>query len=552
MYSASLITAIIHTLSPDTECPRVPRVGDMLALVRALGSILDGKPEAGKASVPIVGRTTYELLRRLENIRDDLTIDEAQAGPIVWGRIPVEQLVRYFPQALQNPAETEYFDLGTPLRNQSTVGSAIEADCGRLAAISAKGAAKVGVAIIDRGDHVPGSSPEDFGGKVNHVITQDMECGQHSLEVLWVMLDRLNRNGTLPDAEIACALVPEPKQQVGLQCFSHANVCELLSAMQKLRNHVGSSVLPWAINLSVGAHVGPHNGESPFEEEVSRLAPSGGNRFLIVAAGNEGLSGIAAKRSLEANKKDYLNVRVGAGKPKELFIEFWWEEPNGGSGMVIEAMPIDPAAGQILTGPVRIDAKFAGSVMAPNHPGFGADIVNTLFHTRAHNNMSCAALGISSSVGLPSIDLEIGLEAATDIIVNAWIVVCEDARTAFVEGGNEGTIMVPATAKDAVCIAGLQAGGQPWARSSRGPAADYSGTTAGGGPPHMAYLVAPGKYGSDGTSFSAPRATADVARVLADPKRRARCTDAASLADEILTNGAGPWNSRTGYGEVPT
>ena len=71
---------------------------------------------------------------------------------------------------------------------------------------------------------------------------------------------------------------------------------------------------------------------------------------------------------------------------------------------------------------------------------------------------------------LPQLRLQTGVESSHDLIVNAWIVVCEDSpQTTFVGGGVEDTVMIPATSPAVLSVAGVEPSGQIWAGSSRGP-----------------------------------------------------------------------------------
>ena len=327
-----------------------------------------------------------------------------------------------------------------------------------------------GIAIVDRGNPSPGSSPDDFHGKVHHAVTQDVVASAHALQVLKVALERLKGSNTIHETSVACALVTPPSKAIGLRCFEHANVTEMLAALQSLGSWLSSSI-PWAINVSLGAHVGPHNGESPLEEYIARIASPSHGRFLVAAAGNDGMTGVAGRRELKAGVRDFLKIRTGPNGATELFLEFWWQEPTSASGfsMAIEAWPYDQKGTPLQSGPVRIDAQRSGSILHST-TGFQGHTLSTLFHSAVRNGMSCAALGISNTSGLPVFDLEIGFEASHDVVVNGWIVVCTDPLTAFVEAGNEGTVIVPATAAGVLCVAGIDANGQPWSRSSRGPA----------------------------------------------------------------------------------
>ena len=94
------------------------------------------------------------------------------------------------------------------------------------------------------------------------------------------------------------------------------------------------------------------------------------------------------------------------------------------------------------------------------------------------------------------------------------------------------------------------AGGLPWKESSRGPAGEY-GSAPGTGPPHLAHRIEHPLVNDKGTSFASPRACADAADLVLDPRRRPGLLTAADVAQGLLgLSSASPWNSRTGFGGV--
>jgi hypothetical protein len=553
VYSPSLFSAILHSFEvrfTDNEVvPIDPRWARQLQSVLKLRRMMHRI--SAEHQIPLVGRVSLTVLRELsETLRSNWSIDDRGPDAIVWGRTSIAALIENMEASIERPAEIELLDLGTPLRAQQQVPTALQNDCARLVALTATRNPTAGIAIVDRGDEVVGSSPDDYGGKVRHALTHNVVAGSHALQVLKIALERLDGNGTIGETAVACALVKPPANAIGLRCFEHANVTELLMGLQALSGWL--SGMPWAVNVSLGAHVGPHNGESPLEEEVARMVQPGAGRFLVAAAGNDGMSGIAGRRELKAGVRDYLKVHHGSKRAQELFLEFWWQEPQGSPAMTmaIEAWPYDLNGTALQAQPIRIDAQRAGAALHSTTT-FQGHTLSTLFQAPVRNGMSCAALAISNAAGLPEFDLEIGFEASHDVVVNGWIVVCTDSSTAFVEAGNEGTVNVPATAAGVLCVAGIDQSRRPWSRSSRGPSASYmSGNLPGPGAPHIAYLVDGGAPGAVGTSFAAPRATADAADVLRNPLRRTNCTDAVTLAKEMLAPQGGlTWNPRTGYGD---
>src|ERR1700726_982603 len=151
----------------------------------------------------------------------------------------------------------------------------------------------------------------------------------------------------------------------------------------------------------------------------------------------------------------------------------------------------------------------------------------SLFHAKCRNDLSCIAFAISAAKALQPLDIRFGLESTVDVVVNAWIVVAEEElQTTFIEGGPDGPVRVPASDSSILSVAGAEAGGHMWEGSSRGPAAHYR-SGAPGRAPLMAHLV--NLRGEFGTSYSSPRACADVLPVLADPFQRQGCSDAIDL-----------------------
>jgi hypothetical protein len=333
-----------------------------------------------------------------------------------------------------------------------------------------------------------------------------------------------------------------------LNCFDQASAVEMLDALKAIEPQLKSDNIPAVVNLSLGTHVGPHNGVSPVEEFISKTLISG-DRFIVAAAGNEGGLGRSAKLSLAANETDFLNVHTGF-LCRELLVEFWWKD-FGVPGVSIEVnisemlangTPVDHAN-------IQISPTTIGASLAKIPAGLpGSMVMHSLFSANCRQNFTCAALAISSTGNnLPQLQIRTKMQSPQDLIVNAWIVVSEaNPLTAFVEGGREGTVMVPASDLAVLSVAGVRNTGQIWEGSSRGPAAQYDTTPCATDSPLMAHL--PDLGTEFGTSFASPRACADAVSALADPIRRLNCHDAVSLLQE--TYGLGPlptWNSRYGY-----
>ena len=564
MFSPSLVSMMLHSIWPDANQPQNRREFETPGLVaQALSDMKMRRKHFYRAwpQVPVVGITSTNALKFNGRVRQrfepHIRVPELAdvSGVFFWGRIPVDLLIDYFSENPNIPADQEYLDLGTPLYNAGGSGIAFETTCQTLLSNTATKPVAVQVAFLDRGEDDPGNQANDFGGKLHHADPVDLKLSAHALKVLSVLLNRLDQHGILPEVKVLCSLVRPPGQAIGRQCFQHANAVELLDAINKLHPLVTASNLPAAINLSMGTHVGPHNGQSPLEYFIHQCATPAAGRFLFAAAGNDGLTGVAGKRILSAGVPDYLKVRTSPNNPAELLVEFWWQEPAGGARVEIKVEVTDTSGRPLMTGPLRIDSTRAGTTLATMPKGFKNVLCQSLFHARCRNAMSCIALALSTQVppGLPMIDLEFTLESSVDLPVSAWLVVRDDEQLCtFIEAYQGGTVCVPAADPAVIGVAGVEAAGRPWSRSSRGPTHIYKIGSKAPTVPYLAHMAALG--GEFGTSFASPRACADAANVLRNPQiQKNKCGTVTDMVNELLySRGLKPtaWNSRTGFGVV--
>jgi len=554
MLSPSLVSMILHSVWRDADQPRVRAdLNSLGEVVRVLRGLTAGGENREPPRVPIVGRSRSG--ERVQSFLGNHVQVERYDQAFFWGRVPVGPLIEYFERTHDIPSDDEFIDLGTTLRDHAMGGVVAQSCKNLMAKTGSKQPKTVQVVLIDRGEDNSGATPEDFNGQLAHADKTDLRMSDHALNVLYVLLERLDHHTALPVTEMVCALVRRPTSAIGLKCFQHANVNEMLDALKKLKPMLSRS-LPVALNMSLGTHCGPHNGVSPLEDFVRTLAPVSSSYYFHASAGNDGMTGVAGRRKLRAGVKDCLKVRTGSNNSGEILIEFWWvDDPKSSFSMEVSA---SDSAGSPVLGSLRINSK-VGAQLSNVGPSFtpsgsGPVICQSLFHARCHKDMNCVAFALStkSPPGLPMLDVEFSLEDSVDTVVNAWIVVSEDRQSCFIEGSNEGTISVPATDPEVVSVTGIDSNRQPWPRSSRGPGSVYQVGVAShpSTVPYMAHLVELGHLGEVGTSFASPRACADTANIIRDKVKRAHCTSIKNLVNEILAPGGSPlpWNPRTGFG----
>jgi hypothetical protein len=579
MFSPSLVSMMFHSLDPGAQfaltATRFTKSADIAVELSRLLRLIEGTAR----TLPVVGKTRrsasdllYEHFPTDPNRPSSLTIGRDDEFRLFWGRLRLDQLIRYFGQYHDAESSIEYLDLGTPFLELGS-GSHYDTECRRLLKSSASpGSATVGAAIVDMGEDNPGNAPDNYGGMLRHVVTSGIKMSDHAEKVLSVLLDRLdknqdhNKNSMLASTTISCALVRPPTAYIGttLSCFEQACAPEILDAVKALEPQLTKDGLPAAVNLSLGTHVGPHNGVSPLEDYISATMTTT-ERYLVVAAGNEGGLGHSAKVLLKKDEPDFLHLHTGP-LCNEVLIEFWWED----SGSIDLSIMVDiwetKIAGRTVSrhnhGTLTIDASTAGMLLT-TPPGAGLPpwmVMYTLFSTKCQGNFSCCAFAISATRGaaLPVLQINLKLQAQNDVAVNSWVVVAEPdpntASTGFFEGGAEGNITVPASDPSALSVAGLDVRGKVWRQSSRGPGAQYDTAKGGTQSPLMAHLSHLGS--GAGTSFASPRACADAVVALADPNRRKNCTNAEALMWEVYnlkTKTPPPeWDPRIGFHKQTT
>jgi hypothetical protein len=436
---------------------------------------------------------------------------EGKGTRYFWGRVPLDRLIMHFSESFAVPADKEYIDLGAPLI-QAGSGSSYDQDCAELLSRNTlQGAEMARAAIIDMGD-TSYSYPDNYSGRLEHAVTS-LGLSAHAERVLFVLLDRLDQQNTLSDTRVSCSLVIPPSSNIaiGFDCFKQATAAEMLGALQALETHLAYDALPTVINMSLGTHVGPHNGQSPLEKFIADKIVHPHKRFLFAAAGNEGTKGIAARCELEANQRDFVTITTGP-RCKELLLELWWDAPHGATlSLEAKIFEILPSGGNAHRATIGINPNRVGAFLNAYPAGLASHMASySLIATACCGTMQCAALALTS-VGaglgmswippLPPLFVQIEMQDSADTIVHGWIVVCEqNPQTVFGCGRSDGTIMVPACSEEVIGVAGTEPTGQMWIGSSRGPAPNYTPGKLSYRSPSMSHLAS--LAGERGTSYA--------------------------------------------------
>jgi hypothetical protein len=560
MFSPSLLAMLLHSIGSDLPNPTAGRINvhptpgsianDLELMVRAFSESRKPMP-----NVPVIGHT-----RSLDGIRSFVEYSERPSltapGTLrVWGRIPVDVLVARLLANHALEAKYEYLDLGTPLTEAQQAGASVASCQAVFQRQQQQQPSLLRVAVIDAGERVLGHAPDNLGGRVAHLNTQDVVFTDHAVKVLETLLERLDHHSLVPHVDFIVGLVAPPANSIGRGCFMHANTVELQSTLQALATHVGSGGSPLVTNLSMGTHIGPHTGDSPLEQSIATLLPFGQGRVLVCAAGNEGMAGVAAQRTLEPNVSEHLRLRTNSHGCAELLVELWWDDPQSSSLTV--NVEVKDQMGRVRGVPIAISPGTSGvTTMQRVGTQFNSVACQSLYQAQCLGTQNCIAFAMSAQQSSDLADLTIDLEllgTRTTLDVRGWVVIADRQACSFVGGSVDASICVPATLPDAIAVAGITAQGQPWRDSSRG-------SPLSPGAPALGHLVQYVAGPDEGTSFSAPRATADAvermcnhARSVANPYAVHVFLQPADLAQAVVAkhgHASSQWNPRTGYGHV--
>lgn len=579
MFSASLLSMMVHSLPPDAKpaflegelTPKSPFPTFTYPTSRHLAAKLEHarKNWTGEwPMLPVVGRLDRDLVGRAENMTKHQTSSDPERG-FVWGRIPLDDLIKHYFATSEDPPDKEYIDLGTPVRSLSITGGSNSKITNLLAQTPSPSAASVGAALVDLGKAptaAPTNVPQDFGGKLRHVTYPpgtSIDLSPHAEKVLEVLLDRLTAKNMLTSTTISMALInnPNPDQiRSTMDCFEQHCAPEMLQAVQAINNLLDAdflsdgSLMPAVVNMSVGTHVGPHNGQSPLEAYISGSVYKPTLRFPFAAAGNEGSQRLSSTLALKQGEADYMDF-AATDNCTELLIEFWWAEAIGPAGMEIL---VEIQAHGMHNTAIPITSGFTGPKLLASAVGQRPPVTFfTLCQSHAHGNMSCIAFAATrpapppGTAPLPDLLFSFTIKAkSSNVVIHSWTVICDkNQKSHFTHaggGGPEGTVSAPASDPKVISVAAFDpATGDMWRSSSRGPASRYD-PNAPIESPKMAHLsnhpTAP-----NGTSFASPRAAADATEPLANSSIRANCTDPRKLIEQTYGMTATTCDPRYGF-----
>ena len=280
----------------------------------------------------------------LEGLADNGVTVNAQYGTILSVRIPADKL-----EAVSQLPSVEYIEIGRPVHKlMNTVRSAAFANVDALHAGTGLTQAYTGkdvvVGIIDGGfqyNHInfydtagenlrvkrvwnqnaTGTPPSGYYYGREYTTSesivsakQDMaDC--HATHVAGIAAGAYHGNsyyGVAPDADLVFV-----SYNLSDNSSSNTSISDGIKYIYDYAESVGK---PCVINMSLGYHIGPHDGTSTFDRICDSLQGEG--RLLVGAAGNEAETNIHVKKTLTADNSS-LKTLVDLGQNQNTTIDIW-------------------------------------------------------------------------------------------------------------------------------------------------------------------------------------------------------------------------------------
>jgi subtilisin family serine protease len=322
------------------------------------------------------------------------------------------------------------------------------------------------------GGAVPTEIEDSYGTECDQNSISDGSCplmdrDGHGTHVAGTAAAR-NKNypGIAPDANL---IVVSYDSSVNLQSgyaetiFS-TKICQAAYYIFKKAETLG---LPAVINLSLGTHIGPHDGSSLFEQCLAGLLEDSAGRAIVAAAGNEfsteeGFKGIHAGYSVDGTNASNFVIRK-LTNDRIYYLDFWGE-PGSDLSVGLAFHDGKPrSTPQKYSGLIKAGQKSEGSF----EDGAIQYFINYSESKSALNGKPHAGIRIKVNSLVGNIS-----EKSFDLIVsgkgsfNAWLFPDKPARTVqftdfsaeigsewtYVPGDSNSTVAMPATSPDIIAV----------------------------------------------------------------------------------------------------
>ena len=187
-----------------------------------------------------------------------------------------------------------------------------------------------------------GTAPEKYGYGAEYTTLKEMKLQRcdmsetfHGTHVAGIAAgsDQSSKYyGVAPDADIV------------LVSFSSQNT-SVIDGIKYVFDYAESVGKPCVVNISLGTHLGPHDGTSASDQAFAAMAGPG--RIIVGAAGNEGSTALHVGKDLEEGDTS-LKTMIGFSEnsaSKQAYVDIWGSK---GAPLKVKAVVVDALKGKVM------------------------------------------------------------------------------------------------------------------------------------------------------------------------------------------------------------
>lgn len=270
--------------------------------------------------------------------------------------------------------------------------------------------------------HGKGNAPEGFGYGVEYKTPAefnaarcDLTSGFHATHVSGIAAggDRSTKYyGVAPDADLVFVSFDS----------SNANIVDGIKYVFDYAESVGK---PAVVNISLGSHMGPHDGTSDTDISFKNLVGPG--RIIVGAAGNEGLEKLHVSKTLTATKtgKQLKTMfAYGSGQDnssyKAAYVDVWGDK---NAPLAVKAVVVNTVSGAVVAESEEVSTADGGQKeikwIAPDGCGVVASVYLSLQVNPNNNRSNVLVMSRATSINT---GFAVGLVATGEAgnTINMW------------------------------------------------------------------------------------------------------------------------------------
>lgn len=265
--------------------------------------------------------------------------------------------------------EVESVQVGTDVRmlldvaRKETKVDDCQSTTSELGAYTGKG---VVVGIVDGGfqySHIAFTNPDGIGTRIARVWDQNAKGGKSPAKFgygsEYATFDEMRAvnydiSSTFHGSHVAGIAAGgdrttsyygvAPEAELVFVSFGSSNV-NITDGIQYCFDYAESVGKPCVVNISLGSHLGPHDGTSATDQAFAAM--TGPGRIIVGAAGNEGSTALHVSKDLEEGDTS-LKTMIGFSEnatTKQAYVDIWGSK---GAPLTVKAVVVDALKGKVM------------------------------------------------------------------------------------------------------------------------------------------------------------------------------------------------------------